>query len=294
MLLYQPGCRAFRLAETARQAAHRVLAGMAGSAILDRQTADHRDYAPGDDYRAVDWYVCARHDELRVRQTTGEIDSRFSILLDCSRSMALGSPAKFAVARESAMAIAALVAGEGVEVAAAGLGERAAAVAPPVRRSPPAGLARFLEGLAAEESGIDFERVARQWVRGRRPGPAVLLSDCLEWDNIRQGLMALAEHGHRPWLIHLIDRGEAEPALLGDVELVDIETGSAWEATIREKHVARYRQLFDNLRRQVTVDCRRLGILHRAVMTDGALDEALWRRLGIDFARLIGRQGARR
>ena len=42
----------------------------------------HRDYAPGDDYRQIDWNLCARHDELLTKQFPGEADRPVYLLLD--------------------------------------------------------------------------------------------------------------------------------------------------------------------------------------------------------------------
>jgi len=70
------------------------------------ELAGHRDYAPGDDYRSVDWNLAARHDELLVKQFAGEADCPTYILLDCSRSMSLSRPSKLDVARRIVLALA--------------------------------------------------------------------------------------------------------------------------------------------------------------------------------------------
>src|ERR1700755_2431002 len=68
--------------------------------------ADHREYAPGDDFRYLDWNVYARHDELLLKRFQEEEDLHVYILLDCSRSMGFGPPAKFDFARQVAAALA--------------------------------------------------------------------------------------------------------------------------------------------------------------------------------------------
>src|SRR5438874_1422218 len=86
-----------------------------GSLMAQRRTlqlgtgiefADHREYTPGDDYRYIDWNLYARHDELLLKRFQEEEDLHVYFLVDCSRSMAYGSPPKFDFARQVAAALA--------------------------------------------------------------------------------------------------------------------------------------------------------------------------------------------
>ena len=51
----------------------------------------HREYAPGDDLRHVDWKVWARQDRLYVKQFEEETNLRATLLVDVSSSMAYGN-----------------------------------------------------------------------------------------------------------------------------------------------------------------------------------------------------------
>src|SRR5262249_53620835 len=68
--------------------------------------AEHRDYTPGDDFRYLDWNVFARHDNLLLKRFQEEEDLHVYVLLDCSRSMDFGKPAKFDHARQVGAALA--------------------------------------------------------------------------------------------------------------------------------------------------------------------------------------------
>ena len=50
--------------------------------------AEHREYAPGDDLRHIDWRVFAKSDRYYIKQYEEETNLRCHILLDCSGSMA--------------------------------------------------------------------------------------------------------------------------------------------------------------------------------------------------------------
>src|SRR5437868_14720299 len=86
-----------------------------GSILAQRRTmqlgggiefADHREYTAGDDFRYLDWNVYARHGELLLKRFQEEEDLHVYFLLDCSRSMAFGTPPKFDFARQVTAALA--------------------------------------------------------------------------------------------------------------------------------------------------------------------------------------------
>ena len=56
--------------------------------------ADHREYAPGDDVRSLDWNLYARMDRPFVRLREEDEDLTLALLVDGSASMGLGTPAK--------------------------------------------------------------------------------------------------------------------------------------------------------------------------------------------------------
>jgi len=53
---------------------------------------DHRIYAPGDDFRAIDWKVYARTDDLYVKNYEEERNLAVHIIVDSSGSMDYGKP----------------------------------------------------------------------------------------------------------------------------------------------------------------------------------------------------------
>ena len=54
---------------------------------------EHQPYRPGDDVRRIDWNVTARLDSPFVRHTHAEREMNVMVVMDVSRSMALGSSA---------------------------------------------------------------------------------------------------------------------------------------------------------------------------------------------------------
>jgi len=57
---------------------------------------DHRIYAPGDDFRAIDWRVFARTDDLMVKNYEEEKNLIVHVLVDSSSSMNFGNKFNYA------------------------------------------------------------------------------------------------------------------------------------------------------------------------------------------------------
>jgi uncharacterized protein (DUF58 family) len=230
----------------------------------------HRDYAPGDDYRRVDWNLCARHDELLVKQFEGESDCPVSILLDGSRSMSLGRPAKFDVARQAVVALAYVALAELKRVEVFVFAGRIVAGFGPLRdKARILRLFRFLATLSPSAGQTDLAAAAEALVaRRERPGLAVVVSDLCDPRGFGRGLDVLRRGGYRPRAVHLHDPEEAEPPALGDSELVDVETGASWQATLTREQVGRYRALHAEFHGSVRSYCDGHGIRCAQVPVD--------------------------
>src|SRR5258708_22709179 len=76
---------------------------LAGSSM---EFSDYRRYAPGDDFRRIDWRAYARLERLFLRVFEAEENITVTILIDCSTSMYHGTPAKSDLAITLAAALA--------------------------------------------------------------------------------------------------------------------------------------------------------------------------------------------
>lgn len=198
--------------------------------------ADYRDYAPGDPLRRIDWNVYARLERLLVRLYEGEHDLGVDLLVDCSESMAFGSPTKLSEARRLAAAIGyvALAAHDRVRVLAC---DRHARPLTPflVGRDGARHLLRVLASLRAG-GATDLAAAATDAGAGRaRSRMAVLFSDLLDpggpagpggGSGLEQALGRLLAQRKRIAVLQVTDdRCDGALPLEGDLELVDAETG---------------------------------------------------------------------
>ncbi len=243
--------------------------------------ADHREYTPGDDFRYLDWNVFARHDELLLKRFQEEEDLHVYLLLDCSRSMSFGEPPKFDYARQVTAALAYIALADLDRVSVVAFAGDIVADFPLTRgKGRILALLNFLERLSTQGSLTDLARSIGNFVhRGQRRGLAVLVSDLFDPNGFQRGLDLLRHHRYEPHVVQIFDRREAEPALKGDVELVDIETAAIERVTITERNLRQYRKIFTDFLESVRHYCNTYGIGATRSSTEVPFDELLLRMM---------------
>jgi uncharacterized protein (DUF58 family) len=195
--------------------------------------ADYRDYALGDDLRQLDWNVYARLERLFVKLFVEEEDITVTLLVDASASMASGRPAKLLFAKRAAAALGYIALASEDRVAVVSLAGRTAR-----RRRAMRGSGRVFR-LLADLSAIDVAdgptdlvaaaRHAAAQLHGR--GVVILLSDLLD-PSADRVMRELAATGSELVVLHVLSPDELDPALEGDLRLVDVESGDGIDVTV--------------------------------------------------------------
>jgi uncharacterized protein (DUF58 family) len=245
--------------------------------------ADHRDYTPGDDFRYLDWNLFARHEELLLKRFQEEEDLHVYVLLDCSLSMGFGEPAKFDFARQVAAALAYIALADLDRVAVIAFAADIVADFPLTRgKSRILTLLNFLEALRPQGSRTDLARVAKGFVhRGQRRGLALVVSDLYDPAGFERGLDILRHRRYEPHVVQIHDPVEAAPNLLGDIELVDVETAAAQKVTVTEKNLRQYRKIFQEFQDAIQRYCRRYGLGCTRTATDIPFDELILKMMRV-------------
>lgn len=194
--------------------------------------ADYREYALGDDLRQLDWNVYARLERLFVKLFVEEEDVTVTFLVDASPSMAFGSPPKLRWAQRAVAALGYVALASEDRVAVTALAGRAARRHAALRGS--GRLFRLLgalSGIAPAEGPTDLAAAVRHaaaMIPGR--GVVVLLSDLLD-PAAETAVRDLAATGSELIVLHVLAPEELDPALEGDLRLVDSETGEGVDVT---------------------------------------------------------------
>ena len=236
-----------------------------------------RDYSPGDDYRAIDWRLCARRDDLLTKVVPHYRQRHSYVLLDCSPSMGIDGGVKRQLALRAAalLGYASLVDQECFHAAA--FADGVAAETGPLHGKTCLGrLWRFLDDLPLRAAQTSLMRTALSFTRRYQPhGPVTIISDLHDPNGFSQALDVLCGRGYRPRVLHVYAPCEADPGLLGDVELLDIEDATVREATITPRTADRYRRRFAEFCASVRDYCRRRVIPLVQVASDAPEDDVL-------------------
>lgn len=290
----------------ARRVVEGVLTGLhrsphQGQAV---EFAEHKEYAPGDEIKHLDWRVYARADKYYVKKFELETNLRAWVVLDASASMGYGRAGvtKLEYARMLAASLAYLLTRQqdlaGLVVAGGPDSEPAAAaellrpVSLPdtegrlpesIRRYVPpgasamhfAGLVDALEkteaaGVASLSAAVDF--VAE---KAKRRAAVLVLSDLFDPDpRALSSLSLLRSRRCEVSVFHLLDRDELEFPFEDPTEFLSLEGPLKVEANpraIREGYLEEMQAFIDDARRQL----RHADVDYSLVPTDEPLDRVL-------------------
>jgi uncharacterized protein (DUF58 family) len=209
--------------------------------------ADHRDYAPGDDFRYLDWHVWQRMGRLLIRLYEEEEDLSIYFILDTSASMGFGDGEKLRHAKRlcAALAYVGLANLDRVTIVAAN--DAIEARMPETRgKSRIFRVFRFLRDVKPTGE-TDLESALKTFVaQHKRRGLAVLITDLYDHKGFEKGINALRYAKFEPFVLHVVDEHDRRPELRGDVRVYDCETGDEREVTVTPRLLERYAQAYDD------------------------------------------------
>jgi uncharacterized protein (DUF58 family) len=242
--------------------------------------ADYRQYHPGDDFRRIDYLLYARLDVLMLKLFEAEEDLHLRLLVDTSASMALAGKLDTATRVAAALGYVALIRRDTVSLHTFPLDQPAPRFA--ARAAIPAFFAHLHRLEASGETA--FAAAAAHLLA--RPGPAgltVVVSDLLtpEWE---AAISRLPARGADLVVVHVLAPEEIRPDLVGDLDLVDRETGARVPVSLAPDTVQRYTKAVEAWRDRVGVRCRQVGASYLPLLTSDDLETALlggWRRAGV-------------
>ncbi len=243
--------------------ARRVLKG---SLQADRRTerrgtgitfADYAQYQFGDDYRAIDWKIYARTEELLIKLFEVEEDTTVYLLLDCSRSM--GGKLDYAKRLAAALGYIGL---NGLDrVVVHGMADQLTTIVDSVRGRGQA--FRFLRSL--EEADVygedtDFSACVRSFeARTRKRGVVLVVSDFFFREGYEEGLKLLQWRGHDVFCLQTMAQDDLKCPWLGDLEIECVESGQKERITVREREAKRYEEAVERWNEGLRTECAKRG-----------------------------------
>lgn len=272
--------RISRLDLRARHIVEGFLSGMHRSPYFGHSVEfrQHREYAPGDDLRHVDWKVWARQDRLTVKQFEEDTNLRCTLMVDLSNSMEYGSGHmnKYEIASTIAASIAYLILHQQDAVGCVTFDEKIRVTVP--TRTKRTHLNAIIESLNVQQPSdkTNMEALLRQVAETYpRRGMMVLISDLLtDREPLFKGLRLLRQRGHDVLVLHVMDDEELDFEFSGPTRFEGLESEDALNCNpraLREGYLEALHEFLDEVRRA----CASNGIDYTLIRTSDSLEAAL-------------------
>jgi uncharacterized protein (DUF58 family) len=277
-----------RLELRARHIVEGLLSGMHRSPFFGQSVEflQHRQYAPGDDLRHVDWKVWAKQDRLYVKQYEEDTNLRCTLLVDVSASMQYGSGPlnKYEYAATVATSLAYLLLKQHDAVGCIAFDEYVRARTP--LRSTQAHLSTIVQTLDASKprNKTDPGSILREIAEtGPRRGMIILLSDLLgDVASTLRGLRLLRQRGHDVMVLHVMDDDELDFPFDGPTRFEGLELQDSLNCNpraLREGYLAALDRFLTEMRRGCARDAVEYTLIRTSQPLDAALASFLCRRM---------------
>jgi uncharacterized protein (DUF58 family) len=277
-----------RLELRARHIVEGLLSGMHRSPFFGQSVEflQHRQYAPGDDLRHVDWKVWAKQDRLYVKQYEEDTNLRCTLLVDVSASMQYGSGPlnKYEYAATVATSLAYLLLKQHDAVGCIAFDEYVRARTP--LRSTQAHLSTIVQTLDASKprNKTDPGSILREIAEtGPRRGMIILLSDLLgDVASTLRGLRLLRQRGHDVMVLHVMDDDELDFPFDGPTRFEGLELQDSLNCNpraLREGYLAALDRFLTEMRRGCARDAVEYTLIRTSQSLDAALASFLCRRM---------------
>lgn len=246
--------------------------------------ADHRQYAPGDDLRHLDWSIYARLDRLMIKLFQEEEDLQVYMLLDSSASMDYGRPNKFRYAQRIVAALGYIGL---VNMNRVGVGTFSSSLDRVLRpergrRNLPK-LLKFLEDTPCE-GRTDLSASCRRFaMENTRRGVVILVSDFLDRNGYDDAVRFFVARKMDVFCLQVLSPQELDPPLAGDLKLIDAEDGEETEVTISGPLLAAYKRNLNAFIAGLRDFCHARGARYLSASTAMPFE-----RLVLDQMRLLG------
>jgi uncharacterized protein (DUF58 family) len=238
--------------------------------------ADYRNYVPGDDPRSVDWSIYARLERLVVKLYEQEQDLPIHILVDSSTSMRWtpeperAPPEKLTAARRIAAALAYIGLSNQDRVHLSWFAHGHGPELAPGRSK---GQFHKILGFLSQpppESPTSLLTALRQFtLKTRKRGVAILITDLLDPAGFQEPLCLLNAAQFETEILQILHPAELHPELLGELQLVDSESGAELAFTATPDALGRYQELLGDLLEQQHRFCieHRIGLVRLSSQT---------------------------
>ena len=279
-LLPEAISRISRLEIRARTIVEGFLSGLHRSPFFGQSVefAQHREYAPGDDVRNIDWKVWSKTDKYYIKQYEEDTNLQTTLLVDVSESMQFGTGplSKYEYGCTAAAALAFLLLKQqdavGMVTFDDGIRNRVPALS---KRNH---LNALLTALASEKPAkkTDIYDVLKEVAETRsQKGTIILISDLfVDRESLFKGLRLLQYRGHDLMLLHILDDQELDFDYSGTTRFEGMEEAGELVCdprSLRDGYLKAMHEFLNEIRRR----CAKNKFDYQTIRTSEYLDAAL-------------------
>jgi len=272
--------RISRLDLRARYIVEGFLSGMHRSPYFGQsiEFRQHRQYAPGDDLRYVDWKVWAKQDRYYVKQFEEDTNLRCALLCDVSASMRYGRGAlnKYEYACTIAASLAYLQLRQQDAVGCVAFDESERMVIPlRSKRNHLDSIVKALEMSDPREKTDLFQILRNATESYPRRGMMVLISDLfVDRAGLFRGLRLLRSRGHDVIVFHVLDDDELDFPFSGPTRFEGLELAEQLRCNPRALRDG-YLDALEQYLEEVRLGCSKHNVDYTLLRTSQPLDAAL-------------------
>ncbi len=235
--------------------------------------SDFRPYQPGDDVRQIDWNVYARTNRHYIKRFLDEQELSITVMLDCSASMHFDE-AKWKKAKALCAAISyiGLANDDRITFVPVGAGNK------PFRNKKGVVFSSQMMTYVDSVKGTEQEQFFSIVEHYRQPTTALtfIVSDCLENSEIVIDKLKKLQTNQQLRLVQLLSEAEMEPATVGDLKLIDVETKETVQVSLNRQVLTTYKQRLQAHCHEIEKACHERGIGYLLLSTKQSLDHVIF------------------
>lgn len=239
--------------------------------------SDYREYAPGDDFRRIDWNAYGRFDKFFIKVFMEEREGIFNFFIDTSKSMDYGINNKKDTALKitAALSYIALNNLDRVNVCTMNDGDLENIKGATGNK----GFQRILKELACLEfNGTTnlSSSIKKRKINGR--GVSVVISDFLNNDGLEtldEGLKYLAYKKQEVILVQVLSEEEINPELNNEVTLIDSETDENVKLSVTPSLINDYKRALKSHNKKLEALAKKYGGKFISVSSSKHIEEII-------------------
>jgi len=247
----------------------------------------HREYAPGDEIRHMDWKALGKLDRYFIKEYEDESNLRAHLILDVSGSMDYGSNGvtKFEYGCILVASLAYMILRQQDAVGLVTFSSQIDSILPP--KATRAYLVELLQHLESRttQGETAVGKILTEVASGlRRRGLVILVSDLLDDpESVLEGLRLFRFKGNDVLVFHLLDETELTLPFSGNTRFEDIEDAGLRVTADPRAIQAEYQKTVNAFIDSLRSGCHQHAIDYQLVPTSTPLDQAMvsylsWRK----------------